>query len=198
LDNQVAIRIAGPTLVDRVVVATTADLVPTTIDAIAIVIAVHVVRASENDVTNTVARASVVAVAIAAVVRDSTAADDRHVAVGLAPRALNHGVTVAVGDTALVDRVSVGVATDYLPRTIGTANIAVGLNAAADDGHVAIGITTRALHDDVAVRVTDATLVDRVAAAVATDYRPGTVHRGGTACWRRQASARNLSIERCS
>src|SRR4029077_10934924 len=106
-----------------VVVTALSDLIPAAIDAITNVVAVHVrVGATEYDVADTVGALVIRAIIVAvAVVADRVGTIDRHVAVGIASRALNYDVAVPVSGTPLVDRVSVAVATDNAPRAIDTA-----------------------------------------------------------------------------
>src|SRR5450759_1904963 len=200
LDHQVAICIANATLVDRVVVATLAHLIPAAVDAIAVVVAVHVAAAAtENDVADGVGALGIVAIGVAAIVgvADGVAADDRHVAIPVTHRALNQDVAVPVGGTALVYRVSVAIPAYHAPRPIDTGSLSTDVvhGVGADDRHVTVAITRRALHEDVAVTVLSTALIDCVAVAVATDHapRPVNVYRAVAG---RYGPAQNLRIER--
>src|SRR4026208_1383041 len=81
LNDQVAIPVAGATLVDRVVVATTADLVPAIVDTIVVIVAIHIVRPAKNDVADAVGALRVVAVSAVAIILDRVRADDPVVAI---------------------------------------------------------------------------------------------------------------------
>jgi len=126
LNHQVAVSIADATLVDRVVVASLADLIPTAIDTIANIGAIRGgATATENDVADAVrgliVRAIRVAIVRAVVVRaavNGARADDRHVAAIVAHRPLNENVAVAVLGAALINRVAVSIATDDAPLAI--------------------------------------------------------------------------------
>src|SRR5437016_4807684 len=70
-----------------------------------------------------------------------SAADDRHVAESITTRTLNDHVAVRVSGTALIDRVSVAVASDRIPRAIDTSASIVaavgGVDAATTEDDVA-------------------------------------------------------------
>src|SRR5687767_14738088 len=69
LDYEVAIRVARAALVDRVVVRASADLIPASVDAILVIIAIHVSGTAEDDIAHTVGGPVVIAVpAIAGVI----------------------------------------------------------------------------------------------------------------------------------
>src|SRR2546426_6301373 len=76
-----------------------------------------------------------------AVVAGVSAADDRHVAESITTRTLNDHVAVRVSGTALIDRVSVAVASDRIPRAIDTSASIVaavgGVDAATTEDDVA-------------------------------------------------------------
>src|SRR5687768_7549710 len=121
LDYEVAIRIARAALVDRVVVATTAHLIPPTVDAILVIIAIHVAGTAEDDVAHAVGGPVVIAVSAIVGVVHGAAADDRHVAVAIAPRPLYDHIAVAVRGTTLVDRVAVAITADHAPGAVDDA-----------------------------------------------------------------------------
>src|SRR5712671_5981938 len=154
LNYQVAIRIADSALVDRVVVATLTYLIPPTVDAIAIVVAIHVVpAATEDDIADGIGTLRVAAIAVipaVAVIADGVAADDRHVAAIVAHRPLNENVAVPVLGAALINRIAVSVATNHALRTVDTRSDAVATvvahSIAADDRHIAAIVAHRPLN----------------------------------------------------
>src|SRR5712671_3003597 len=203
LNYQVAIRIADSALVDRVVVATLTYLIPPTVDAIAIVVAIHVGSATtEDDVSDGVGTLVIAAIAVipaVAVIADGVAADDRHVAARIAYCPLNENVAVAVLGAAFINRIAVSVATDHAPRAIYTRSDAVARvahGAAADDRHVAARVAYRPLNENVAVAVLGTALINRIAASIATDHAPRAINVYGSVGARERPAAINLGIER--
>src|SRR5688572_21066314 len=124
LNDQVAVAVAGTTLVYGVVVRTLADLVPATVFAV-VVIVTQVISAdpSEENVSGTIGRPGVVTVVPASVIADRAGTDDRHRPVRVPACALDHDVPVAIACTALVDRVAVRVAPHRVPRPRGVADV---------------------------------------------------------------------------
>jgi hypothetical protein len=120
LDDDVSIRVERATLIDRVVVAALSNLTPDSIDRpaiVAIVAAIGCATATKNDVANRAVRARQLTVAVV-VVAHGTGAQDREIPVHIPAGALDDDVAVGVVGAPLVDRISVAILANYLPRSV--------------------------------------------------------------------------------